>query len=456
MTSDNRKPSKDVDLNTQAGRAAARRASIMAKQHRPRVADTPTPRTARPTVGPSNDIPVPERAASSGRGSAGRGSSGRGSAGSAGRGASSRGAASRTAASQPQAKDQRPASTDAPVDAREAARARVAARTSGASQTRGPESGVGTLVANRTPLIIAAIALVAIFALAMLMRSCQAQPDETEGQDVADTVQPAIDVSTTYDWSNLTRNNGRYAYSIDGEVVSKFGVDVSENNAEINWPAAAADGVEFAFIRVGYRGNEEGNIHPDSRFEENLKGARDAEIAVGLYFYSQAITEEEAREEARYCIDKIEGTELEYPIAFDSETHPEINARTDSVPRGELAKVAAAFCEEVKAAGYKPLIYGSSNDLARYKRDDLAAYPVWYAEYGGLPDPPSGFTFWQFHRDALVGGFEGEVDVNLDLTEAAKILASQPDAQKSDTATESEAESDQQDTEKSDTEATAA
>ena len=311
------------------------------------------------------------------------------------------------------------------AQARQAARQRAARRT-GNRPVAQQERPFQALTSN--PLILAAIAIVALLLIIFVVRSCTAGGNDTATTSEPTTSEPAaatpaVDASTTYDWANLSRENSRYIYSIDGQPVSRFGIDVSENNEEIDWPAVAADGVEFAFIRVGYRGNEEGGIHLDEKFETNLAGARAAGIEVGAYFYSQAITEEEGREEAQFVLKQLNGTQLEYPIAFDSETHPEQDMRTDNTPRGELAAVAAAFCDEVKAAGYKPLIYGSSNDLARYKRDDLVASPFWYAEYAGLPEPPSGFTFWQFHNDAIINGITTPTDVNLDLTYASEIQA---------------------------------
>lgn len=461
--------SNSFDLTTQAGRAEARRASIAASKNRPRVSGNaagPSRRSASSGASRSSEARTSVRGGEGNRNAVDQGSTGRptaaardtrtGSARASKQGSrqtqarpsrTGRQEQIRTGRSEQQAQTQADRSgrqtavrgqsgeRSAANNSRdhESARARVAARSGGTPQGRGgaAEAVAGLPIAK---IALAAAAVVALLILFFAFRSCTSGAQEEEAVPEA-TNEPAIDASTTYDWGNLTRSNGRYAYSIDGEVVSRFGVDVSENNATIDWDAAAADGVEFAFIRVGYRGNDEGNIHPDTEFETNYQNAREAGIEIGLYFYSQAITEEEAREEARYCIDKIGGDPLEYPIAFDSETHPEQSARTDALPRGELAKVAAAFCEEVKAHGYKPLIYGSSNDLARYKRDDLVAYPVWYAEFGGLPEPPSGFTFWQFHNDAYVGGFEGQVDVNLDLTKAAEIIATQP---KNETAEEAE------------------
>ena len=263
-------------------------------------------------------------------------------------------------------------------------------------------------------------ALVLWFAVSRIS-SCSQDPE-------AEPEASAVVVPTmhgTYDWQNLGRSNGRFTYSLDGEVVSKFGIDVSENNGEIDWEAVANDGVEFAFIRVGYRGNEEGGIHLDARFEEYLTEARAVGIPCGLYFYSQAITPEEAREEARFAISQLKGTALEYPIAFDSETHPELEMRNDNIPRGEMTSIAQAFCEEVKAAGYEPLIYGSSNDLVRYVRDDLKMYPIWYAEYGSIPTVDTGFTIWQSSHEGTIAGISTPVDTNIDLSAVAALAQEQ-------------------------------
>ena len=287
---------------------------------------------------------------------------------------------------------------------------------------------------NRSTLPLIVLAVVAALVL-WLVVSRISSCSQTQGavEDTPSASVPAM--NGTYDWQNLGRSNGRFTYSVDGEVVSKFGIDVSENNGEIDWPAVAADGVEFAFIRVGYRGNEEGGIHLDVCFNEYLTEARAAGIPCGIYFYSQAITPEEAREEARFAIKQLNGSELEYPIAFDSETHPELDMRNDNIPRGEMTKIAQAFCEEVKAAGYEPLIYGSSNDLVRYVRDDLKMYPIWYAEYGTIPTIDTGFTIWQCSHEGTVAGISTAVDTNIDLSAAVEAMGAA-----SETATSSQPE----------------
>ena len=270
------------------------------------------------------------------------------------------------------------------------------------------------------PLVIMAVA-VALLLWFAVSRISSCSHTEEPVEEVATVSVPAM--HGAFDWQNLGRSNGRFTYSIDGEVVSKFGIDVSENNGEIDWQAVAADGVEFAFVRVGYRGNEEGGIHLDVCFEEYLAEARAAGIPCGVYFFSQAITPEEAREEARFCITQLKGSALEYPIAFDSETHPEQELRNDNIPRGQMSLIAQAFCEEVKSAGYEPLIYGSSNDLARYVLDDLKDYPFWYAEYGSIPTIDTGFTIWQCSHEGTIAGIKTAVDTNIDLSAAVNAIA---------------------------------
>ena len=304
-----------------------------------------------------------------------------------------------------------------------------------------PRSAPTLRTAERTgkrsvlPIVILAVAIALLLWFAVSRASSCSQSVEPV-EELAPAGIPTME--GTYDWQNLGRSNGRFTYSLNGEVVTKFGIDVSENNGEIDWPAVAADGVEFAFIRVGYRGNEEGGIHKDVCFDEYLASARAAGIPCGLYFFSQAITPEEAREEARFAVAQLNGTSLEYPIAFDSETHPEQDLRNDNIPRGEMTSIAQAFCEEVKAAGYEAIIYGSSNDLVRYVRDDLKDYPIWYAEYGSIPTIDTGFTIWQCYNDGTISGIKGAVDVNIDLSAVAR--ASQANPATSSTPTETSQE----------------
>lgn len=226
---------------------------------------------------------------------------------------------------------------------------------------------------------------------------------------------------SAFDWRNLSREEGRLSYVVDGERRSRFGIDVSEHNLDIDWDAVAADGVEFAFIRVGYRGTDQGSVKLDARFADNLTGAKRAGIDCGVYFFSQAVTVEEAHEEAAFVLDALAGASLDCPVAFDSEAVPvgAGESRTARITDDEMSAVAEAFCLDVEAAGYEPLVYGNAHDLSRYDSSLIARVPVWWAEYNVLA-PVAWFdmSMWQYANDGSVAGIPTNVDLNIDLAPA--------------------------------------
>lgn len=209
---------------------------------------------------------------------------------------------------------------------------------------------------------------------------------------------------------------GRVTYEKDGRR-SKAGVDVSTHQKEIDWQAVAGDGIDFAILRLGYRGYTEGGIFPDQHFERNLKGALDAGLDVGVYFFSQATTPEEAEEEADYVLHAIEGYEISYPVTFDWEViAPGNNARTDGLDNDTLNRCAAAFCEKVREAGYQPAVYFNQTlGYLHYDLRELTEYGLWLAEYDTKPDFYYHFDLWQYSHTGRVAGIEGDVDLDLDL-----------------------------------------
>ena len=160
-------------------------------------------------------------------------------------------------------------------------------------------------------------------------------------------------------------------------------------------------------------------MHVDDFFTQNLSGAKDAGIDVGVYFFSQAITEEEAREEARFVLKQLDGASLDYPIAFDMEPSPEGGGRADALTREEATAIANAFCDEIQKNGYRTIIYGNSYDLSKY---DLSALTgrIWLAQYDGKPDGSISFVMWQYTPKGTVAGISGSVDLNLDLSDVPK------------------------------------
>ena len=198
---------------------------------------------------------------------------------------------------------------------------------------------------------------------------------------------------------------------------ARTGVDVSVYQQDIDWQAVAADGIDFAMVRLGYRGYTEGGLMMDERFEANIQGALDAGLEVGIYFFSQAITPQEAQAEAAFVLNAIRNYEVTYPVAFDWEPiASDYTARTSGLTGEDLTQCALAFCQEIQAAGYTPAIY-FNQDLGylHYDLGELEGQTLWLAEYGSRPDFYYAFDLWQYTHTGQVAGIQGDVDLNLDL-----------------------------------------
>ena len=219
-----------------------------------------------------------------------------------------------------------------------------------------------------------------------------------------------------YNHALFIRNGQFYEY-IDGDLIAnKTGVDVSDHQEWIDWEAVRASGVKFAYIRIGYRGSTEGELYADAYYEYNLQATKDAGVERGVYFFSQAITADEAREEADFVLQLLNKTKLEYPVAFDSEMAAEgIQSRVAGLTQEESTAIAQAFCDAIKAGGYDVILYGNGHDLGRYSSDLLERYPVWYAEYGALPAYTQKYVLWQYASQGQINGIGSPVDLNLDL-----------------------------------------
>lgn len=221
----------------------------------------------------------------------------------------------------------------------------------------------------------------------------------------------------SYNYEGLKFQNGRYTYSENGTQISKTGVDVSYHQGEIDWQRVAADGIDFVILRVGYRGYETGEINLDDRFHTYINGALDAGLEVGVYFYSQAITTEEAIEEANFVMEQVQRYDITFPIVYDWEITEAENARTNKIAPYTVTECAAAFCDTIADGGYTPMVYGSLK-FVMFKLDmsKLKDYDFWYAEYKhGYNEPmyPYDFQIWQYASDGRVDGIEGDVDLNI-------------------------------------------
>ena len=194
---------------------------------------------------------------------------------------------------------------------------------------------------------------------------------------------------------------------------AKLGIDVSKWNKEIDWQAVKEEGIEFAIIRCGYRGASSGVLVIDPMYEQNIKGAIDAGIPVGVYFFTQAINEVEAVEEASMVINLIEDYDVDYPVFLDSESAGG-KGRADKLDAEERTGIHETFLETVSAAGYETGIYASKNWLNdQINMTELSTYKTWLAEYADVPSYDEYYHMWQYTSKGSVDGIETHVDLNL-------------------------------------------
>ena len=219
----------------------------------------------------------------------------------------------------------------------------------------------------------------------------------------------------TYD-NNLfqVNENGFLTYDSD-EYTCKIGIDVSRYQGSIDWAAVKGAGVDFAMLRLGYRGYGTGRIVLDTYFYQNLQGALANDIEVGVYFFSQAISPEEGAEEAQFCLNALEGYSITYPIVFDWEPYPSgTGARTEGLDDKILTQCAVAFCDEVENAGYQSMVYSNLTYFyLHFDLNELINYPFWLAQYNSRPSFYYHFDIWQYGDSGNVPGIDGNVDLNI-------------------------------------------
>ncbi len=285
-------------------------------------------------------------------------------------------------------------------------------------------------------LIVAAFTLILTLCIilvgVLLVKKDPAPQDsdlpEPPAQSSGDTIQfgsseipvDAEAPATTHDPALFELVNGRMVYN-DPAVKTYTGVDVSAHREDIDWNAVKRDGVDFAMLRVGWRGNTEGKLYLDEYFVSNIAGASAAGLDIGVYFYSQAITVQEAVEEANAVLGWIKDYDITYPVVYDWE-YVSSDARTGSLDDETLNACALAFCETIEQAGYIPMIYFNL-DLG-YRRFDLgrlSKYDFWLAEYDGPPTFYYDYAMLQYTSNGKVAGSEDKVDLNISFVDYAAI-----------------------------------
>ena len=218
-----------------------------------------------------------------------------------------------------------------------------------------------------------------------------------------------------YDSSAFVVENGFLTYQ--GDAPSYVGIDVSAHQNRIDWDKVAATGIDFVMIRVGYRGYTLGSINQDFYYKYNISEALRVGLDVGIYFFSQATSVEEAREEALQTLDWIDGYDVTYPVVFDWERVSQSNSRTQDTTGDVITACAREFCSIIAEAGYTPMTYGSPSKVGKdLLLSQLADYPFWLAHYTTDWKPTSfqyRYDMWQYSSNGSVDGIEGRVDLNL-------------------------------------------
>lgn len=237
----------------------------------------------------------------------------------------------------------------------------------------------------------------------------------TDGTEEWVLINPYL-TQNTYDFTKMEEKAGLRRYLENGKKTSYVGVDVSKHTGTINFTSVKAAGVDYVMIRLGSRGYSTGQIALDENFKENIEGAIAAGLEVGVYFYSQAITQEEALQEANFVIQNLEPyrASVKYPVAFDMEFVSNDKSRVDGLSREDKTTVAAAFLEGVKAAGYVPMIYGDKEWLIKeIDMTKLQNFDVWLSQETDIPDYPYQYTMWQYSTEGVLNGISGNADLNI-------------------------------------------
>ena len=216
-------------------------------------------------------------------------------------------------------------------------------------------------------------------------------------------------------YGNQYIDGKRYFFNANGAKASLFGADFSKHQGTIDWASVKQSGVEFVILRAAVRGyGSSGNLVTDSQIAANIEGALSQNIDVGIYVFSQAVTTEEAVEEAERALDIIKGYDIKLPIYFDSEYSgaPNRTGRADGLTKAERTSLAIAFCETVRNAGYKPGVYASKsffyNNLG-YAAFQSRGYEIWLAHHiSSVTDFKYPYNIWQYTSKGSIGGVQSE------------------------------------------------
>lgn len=282
---------------------------------------------------------------------------------------------------------------------------------------------------RRTPvfLLLFAAVLVAGLLVAVIyslrpVKAPDPEPDPHEGQvyinDGANMVwyTPLEGVPISgVEQDEFVRDSERIRYT-GASYATRWGVDVSNYQGSIDWQALKAQGIEFAYLRLGLRGyGEQGTLYTDRSFARYYEGAKAAGIDVGVYFFSQAVTVREAADEALFALELLDGRALDLPVYYDWEPVSADDSRTAGYDGRYLTAGAAAFCNIIEQGGYTSGVYlNRQQGYYRYDLRSLAGRSLWVADYADYPDFYYAYDVWQYEHQARLDGVGEIVDLNLE------------------------------------------
>ena len=233
--------------------------------------------------------------------------------------------------------------------------------------------------------------------------------EETVEEEIIESI-PEID------YSKIDIISGKYYYE-DDHFTSSFGIDVSEFQEDIDYRKVKEDKVEFVYMRIGRRGATTGLLYDDEEFEKNYKGAKENGLKVGVYFFSQAIDEKEAVEEAEWVLERLKGKQIDLPVVYDLEEVylEDETPRIEGLEASQFTDNALAFMKRIEKEGYETMIYTYlywSDNF--YEMDRLSEYPVWSAQYDTQePKMEYPIAIWQYSKNGTINGIKGSADLNI-------------------------------------------
>ena len=225
---------------------------------------------------------------------------------------------------------------------------------------------------------------------------------------------------------NFYIDDGFMAYHDDeGNKISHLGIDLSYHQENVNWDELKESGIEFVMLRCGYRGYSEGGLVKDEKFDEYARACNERDIPLGVYFFTQAVSVEEAEREADFTLDLIRGYKISYPVAIDTEYVSDSQARTnvEEIDEDLRSRMCIAFCERIREAGYYPMIYASENWIRReLDYGALQEYDFWAPQYLDENDFMYDFTIWQYTERGFIKGVDEQVDLDISMVDYASFV----------------------------------